>query len=314
MSNKLAIGLSACLAGEKVRFDGSHRKDSALTQAMSKCFEFQTFCPEVAIGMGIPRQPIRLVNSSKGVQAIETRNNSIDVTEQLKSLAEKHRAWMEKLSGFVVKKGSPSCGMERVKVYENKNANPVGRGLFTEQLVASYPLLPVEEEGRLKNPDLLDSFIQRVYAYSRWTELKADGLSMFKIIHFHTQYKMVLLSRCQKNYRKLGRLVASIDKNDIDTSSNEYISMFMETLKKPATRGGHFNVLQHLQGFLKHQLPDDEKQNLIYIVEKYRSGELPLIAPLTLLNMYFNRHPHHFTDNSLYLKPYPIELGIYKKL
>ena len=314
MDKKLIIGLSACLAGEKVRFDGGHRKDATLLEEMGKCFEFRTFCPEVAIGMSTPREPIRLVTSSAGIQAVGTRDNRYNVTEPLKQITAKQKAWLQTLSGYVVKKGSPSCGMERVKVYSENRGSPTGMGLFTEQLIQLFPLLPVEEEGRLKNPVLLDSFIQRIYAYHRWNELDKSGITAHKLINFHMQYKMILLSRCQKIYRELGRLIATVTRDNISVIAKQYINILMETLKKPATRGGHFNVLQHLFGFLKNHLPYEEKQQLLYTTEKYRIGELPLIAPLILLNMYFTRHKHRFIENTLYLKPYPIELGIYKKL
>ena len=180
--------------------------------------------------------------------------------------------------------------------------------------MAMFPLLPVEEEGRLKNPDLLDSFIQRVYAYHRWQIAFDSGMTVSKLIDFHTQYKMVLLSHCQKSYRTLGRLVAQTTAQNLQLHAQQYIEQFMTALKKPATRGSHYNVMLHLTGFLKHSLADDEKRTLLYTTERYRDGELPLIAPLTLLNMHFSKYKHRFTDNSLYLRPYPVELGVYNKL
>ena len=314
MSKKLTIGLSACLAGEKVRFDAGHRRDDAILNELGKCFNFQTFCPEMAIGMGVPRQTIRLVESSQGLRAVGVKDPSLDVTHELKTNAKQQSVWVKNLAGFIVKKGSPSCGMERVKIYGEKRVLPEGRGLFTEEIIKAFPLLPVEEEGRLKNPLLLDSFIHRVYAYAEWNRLCKEGLTVHKLVKFHTQYKMILLSRNQVKYRFLGRLVANAVQKNIKELSLEYIQVFMDTLKQPATRNGHVNVLQHLQGFLKRQLPAEEKRNLISIIDRYAKGELPLIAPKLLLNMHFDKHTSQFINDSLYLKPYPVELGIYTKL
>lgn len=314
MTQKLTIGLSACLAGEKVRFDGGHRRDDKVLNELGKCFKFKTFCPELAIGMGVPRQTIRLVKAGEDIKAVGVKDASLDVTEALKNNALQQLPWIETLAGYIVKKGSPSCGMERVKIYSDGHADPVGRGLYTEVITNALPLLPVEEEGRLRNPQLLDSFIQRVFAYDSWRKVVDDGLTVHALIEFHTKYKMILLSRNQQQYRQLGRMVANAESKSLKKLSVKYIGLFMKVLKQPASRGGHVNVLQHLQGFLKHHLTADEKRNLIFVIEKYANGELPLIAPKLLLNTYFSKFTYRFVDDSLYLKPYPLELGVYTKL
>jgi len=314
MENDITIGLSACLAGENVRFDGGHRRDAKIMEVMSKCFNLKTFCPELAIGMGVPRQTIKLVRQHSELKTVGFKDDSLDVTEDLKKIILPQLNWIKKLSGYVVKKGSPSCGMERVKVYGPNRVDPVGRGIFTNELMSEFPLLPVEEEGRLNDANLLDSFLHRVYAYYRWNKLNEEQLTPHKLITFHTQYKMILLSRNQSEYRKLGQLVASISSENIHYLAQEYIAIFMQTLKLPASRSNNVNVLQHLQGFLKKHLSAQEKKNMIEVITRYGHGDLPLIAPIILLNNYFQKYKNRFVESTLYLNPFPVELGIYTKI
>lgn len=309
---KIPIGISACLLGEQVRFDGGHKHQKYITQNLGHYFSYHSFCPEVAIGLGIPREPIRLVLSDekqRPVRVVGTKTENIDVTEQLIDCANEQQSWLSGLSGYILKKDSPSCGMERVKAYRAGHPTRKGVGLFAATLMANNPLLPVEEEGRLNDKLLRDNFIERVYVYHRWRELNSGNLTPKALVEFHTRHKFLAMAHSQKDYRSLGRMVAAIPKSGLESYAQEYISALMRCLKKPATLKNHINVLQHIQGFLSKQIDAGDKREMFEAIENCRLRKAPLTVPRTLLRHHFRKFPNAYIADSYYLSPYPEDLA-----
>jgi uncharacterized protein YbgA (DUF1722 family)/uncharacterized protein YbbK (DUF523 family) len=312
---KIPVGISSCLLGENVRFDGGHKRDAYITGTLNEYFEFRPCCPEVEIGLGVPRPTLHLVNGEDGVRCVGVKDASRDVTDLLRGHADRLRERHAELCGYILKKDSPSCGMERVKVYDAKGmAVRQGAGIYAQRMMHNNPLLPVEEEGRLGDPVLRENFIERVFVLRRWKSLLSEGLTPHRLITFHARHKLSIMSHDQNKYRELGRLVAGVEERNLAAVADEYIVLLMRTLKKPATRGNHVNVLQHIQGYLKKQLDADDKAELGEIIERYRIGELPLIVPVTLLKHHFRRCPEPYIDNSYYMSPYPQQLKLINQL
>lgn len=308
----ILIGVSSCLLGEQVRFDGGHKHQKYLSQKLARFFSFRPFCPEVAIGLGIPREPIRLVMDESGpepIRVVGTKNPTLDVTEALIDCASQQQEWLSQLCGYIFKKDSPSCGMERVKAYRKSQPTRQGVGLFAKTVMANNPLLPVEEEGRLNDADLRDSFIERVYVYHRWRQLVASGVTAKKLVDFHSRHKFLAMAHNQQRYRQLGQYIAAIPKQGIDQYAEGYISQLMTCLKKPATLKNHINVLQHLQGFLSDHIDAGDKQEMVLAIENCRLRKAPLTIPKTLLRHHFRKYPNDYITDSYYLAPYPDELA-----
>lgn len=308
MPERLKIGISSCLLGHAVRFDGGHKHHSYITSTLGQYFDFIPFCPEAEIGLGIPREPIRLQLKDGQVHCVGTRTTSLDVTERLRDCADQQRAWQSDLCGYIFKKDSPSCGMERVRLYRDNMPERVGHGIYAARCMENFPNLPVEEEGRLGDPKLRENFIQRVYVLSRWNALVREGLTIAALTGFHARHKLIIMSHDQDRNRELGRLVASANSGNLAAVAEEYLALLMTTLKIIATRGNHVNVLQHIQGYLKKHLDRDDRQELTETIERYQRGELPLIVPVTLLRHHFRKRPDPYIENSLYMAPHPQEL------
>lgn len=308
--NKISVGISSCLLGQQVRYDGGHKKNDYITQTLGEYFEFIPFCPEMASGMGAPRPPIQLRQTEHGLRCVGVKDHDLDFTEQLKQCSENQDHWLQNLCGYILKKDSPSCGMERVKVYTKDYPNRVGTGIFSQYIQEHFPLLPMEEEGRLGDPRLRENFIQRVYIMQRWKQLNADGLSLNKLTVFHSRHKLIAMSHDQNLARALGKLAASATKDNLQHVCQQYGIDLMQCLKITASRSNHVNVLQHIQGYLKTQLDDGDKKELIETIERYRLGYLPLIVPITLLRHHFRKMPDPFIGRSFYMAPYPEELAV----
>ncbi len=307
---KIPVGISSCLLGEKVRFDGQHQLDNFVSKTLGQYFEFKRFCPEVSIGLGIPRRPIRLIAKDDAVVCVSSVDESLDYTQALTDCAQEQRSWQEDLCGYILKKSSPSCGMERVKVYDGSRPRRDGVGIYAANLMQNFPSLPVEEEGRLGDPILRENFIQRVYVMSRWRALQKEGVSVRGLVTFHARHKLILMSHCLQTYKSLGPLVAAANKANLDQTCDVYIRDLMAALKIRATRGRHVNVLQHIQGYLKNYLDTDDKAELNESFASYLRGQLPLIVPITLLNHHFRKHPNDYIRDSWYMRPYPAELSL----
>lgn len=307
---KIPIGISSCLMGEKVRFDGGHKNSPYITQTLSDYFDFQPFCPEVSIGLGIPRETIRLVKDKADgpVRAVGVKDQDKDVTEALADCARQQFHWIEKLSGYIFKKDSPSCGMERVKIYYKTTPSRNGIGIYAQAILEHFPHLPTEEEGRLGDPRLRENFIKRVFIYQRWRDLIDNQPTKNALVDFHAQHKLIYMSHSQVEAKALGRLVARIGDLELDDYCDQYLAAITELLKKPASQKNHVNTLKHIQGYLKRDLDSDDKQELHETIEQYRLGYLPLIVPITLLRHHFRRCPNEYIAQSFYMQPHPNEL------
>jgi uncharacterized protein YbgA (DUF1722 family)/uncharacterized protein YbbK (DUF523 family) len=306
----IRIGISSCLLGQKVRFDGGHKRDAFLVDTFGTFVEWVPVCPEVELGLGTPREALRLVRKGDEIRMVNTRSGR-DISTEMRQWAQARVDALagERLCGYVLKKDSPSCGMERVKIYADAGmAEKNGRGFFAEALMARFPRLPVEEEGRLSDPRLRDNFVERVFAYVRVRALFAARWTIGDLVRFHTAHKMALLAHSTEMYTEVGRLVArakSLDRGDVET---RYRELFMDALAKMATARKHTNVLLHMAGHFKELLDSDEKQELLTSVEDYRLGLVPLIVPLTLIKHHVRRHKVEYLAGQVYLDPHPKEL------
>lgn len=304
----IKIGISSCLLGENVRFDSGHKKNGYVTGVLKDYFEFIPFCPEVEIGLGIPREPIRLVTINDEVRCKGTKNDDLDVTDALHNIAEKQKAWHEELCGYILKRDSPSCGMERVKVYNKGMPTKKGVGIYTKKMIENFPSLPMEEEGRLEDVHLRENFIGRVYIYARWKEMFKQRVTVSQLQAFHANHKYIFMSHDQTRAKSLGALLTGNKEDSFELLTFKYFTEMMSLLKVTATRSNHVNTLQHIQGYLKRDLDADDKQELNTVIADYRQGLLPIIVPITLLRHHFRKHPNDYITKSFYMSPHPGEL------
>lgn len=306
---QIRIGVSACLLGHDVRYDGGHKKDAFVTGPLARFVAFAAVCPEVEVGMGTPREPVRLVRLGGEVRMVGHRSGT-DHTDAMRRWAEARARALEAedLCGFVLKKDSPSCGLERVKVYAEGPAAPTGRGLFARALMERMPLLPVEEEGRLNDPRLRENFIERVFGYRRLKDLLASRWTAGDLVRFHSAEKLLLLAHDPGAYRALGRLVAGAKGRPRAEVASGYGERFMRGLAKLAAPGKHANVLQHMAGYFKELLPPEEKRELHQAIDDFRRALVPLVVPLTLIGHHVRRHRVAYLQEQTYLQPHPKEL------
>ena len=292
-----------------MRFDGGHKRDTFLTECSHSYVEWVRVCPEVEVGMGVPRETLRLVRVDDDTRMITTRTG-VDHTDSMRAWAEKRTkalAGME-LRGYVLKKDSPSCGMERVKVYGDGGGARVGIGTYAEVLKARFSSLPIEEEGRLTDPVLRENFIERVFAYDRLRALFDGRWTQSSLVAFHTAHKMALLAHSTTAYQELGRLVAGGTKISRPDLQRQYEELFMRTLARPATTKRHTNVLMHMAGYLKKILDAECRKELLECIDEYRRGLVPLVVPVTLLRHYVRLHRIEYLAGQTYLEPHPREL------
>ena len=313
-ADRIPVGVSSCLIGEKVRFDGGHKQNRYVMDTLGRFFEFRSFCPEMAIGLGVPRETIRLVDIDGQTEAVGNKNTHLNFTQPLQDIAHAQKDWHSDIFGYIVKKDSPSCGMERVRVYKGDYPERRGTGLYTEVMMRNFPALPVEEEGRLGDPVLRESFVKRVITYKRWHDLQEAGLDWAALTDFHARYKLILYAHNQQLGRELGRELSQAHEGDIEDYAPRYLLQLMKILKISAKRSNHVNVLEHIRGYLKQELDKDDKEELTDTIEKYRLGLLPLIVPITLLRHHFRRNPDPYIERSYYLRPHPDELMLLNSL
>ncbi|QSX34566.1 DUF1722 domain-containing protein [Shewanella avicenniae] len=307
----IRLGVSSCLLGEKVRFDGGHKNSAYCQNELKAHFDFVPVCPEMAIGLGAPRKSIRLVREADKQIRVQSADSSIDVTDALQQFSQQKVESLDFISGYIVCAKSPTCGMERVTVYKagTNNGMKEGVGLYTQTLMERWPQLPVEEEGRLHDLVIRENFFTRVYAYHDWLCLLHSGLTQHKLTQFHARYKYLLLAHSPAQYRNLGPLVADADL-PLAQKGQQYFEGFMAALKQKATRKNHTSALQHIQGYFKRDLSKPQKQELTQTIMDYRNGVKPLIAPLTLINHYLKEHPTPYIAEQVYLNPHPQELKL----
>jgi uncharacterized protein YbgA (DUF1722 family)/uncharacterized protein YbbK (DUF523 family) len=303
------LGVSSCLLGERVRYDGGHKKDDFLTGLLARFVELVPVCPEVELGLGTPREPIRLQRDGDLVRLVAPKSGK-DHTEPMRRFAERRVRALARLDlcGYVLKKDSPSCGMERVRVWGGRMPSREGRGAFACVLMAELPLLPVEEEGRLRDPALRESFVERVFAYRRLKDLFQGRWTVGDLVSFHAAEKLLVLAHEPAAYQRLGRLVAGAKGAPRAEIARAYAEVYMSALARPAPRGRHVNVLQHMAGYLKDLASADERQELAEAIEDYRRGLVPLVVPVTLVKHHVRRHGIAYLAGQRYLEPHPKEL------
>ncbi len=306
------MGISTCLLGESVRYDGGHKRDRFITDTLGQFLEFVPVCPETECGLGIPRESMRLEGNPESPRLVTTRTK-IDHTERMTKWARRRVQELEQedLCGFIFKSRSPSSGMERVKIYNEKGIpDNKGVGMFARAFMEHFPLLPVEEDGRLHDVRLRENFIERIFALKRWRDLLGNQRSRGKLVAFHTQHKLLILSHSPKHHRTMGKLVADAKKIPPDRLYGQYEALLMEALKLKTTVKKNINVLQHMMGYFKKQLSADEKQELLEALDEYREGYTPLIVPITLIKHYVRKYDQPYLKEQVYLNPHPAELKL----
>jgi len=305
------IGVSSCLLGQKVRFDGGHKRDGFLVDTFGRHVEWVPVCPEVEVGMGTPREPIRLVRDHGGGVRLLGVKSATDHTQSMRAWAARRAEALarEDLDGYILKKDSPSCGMERVKVYDLQGPPArTGRGLFAQALTDRLPLLPVEEEGRLSDPRLRENFVERVFAHRRLTALFAGRWTVGALVRFHAAHKLTLLAHSPSGHQSLGRLVAQAASTPRAEVRGHYEEGFMRALAVMATPRRHVNVLQHMLGYFRGKLDDGSRKELADAIADYQQGLVPLVVPITLLRHHVRRCAIEYLASQIYLEPHPKEL------
>jgi uncharacterized protein YbgA (DUF1722 family)/uncharacterized protein YbbK (DUF523 family) len=309
---KIKLGISACLLGENVRYDGGHKLDRFLTDTLGQYVEYLPLCPEVECGLPVPRESMHLEGDPDSPRLVTIRSKQ-DMTDRMVKWTQKRVAQLEKedLCGFIFKSDSPSSGMERIRVY-NEKGMPVrkGVGIFAKIFMDRFPLLPVEDEGRLHDPELREDFIERIFALKRWREVLGKKESRGNVVDFHTKHKLLILSHSPMYYQTMGKLVAKAKDLPLKELYRKYQIFLMKSLQLKTTPKKNANVLQHMMGFFKEQLSSDEKQELQEVIDFYRKGYIPLIVPITLINHYVRKYNQPYLKQQLYLNPHPLELQL----
>ncbi|KLV03342.1 membrane protein [Photobacterium aquae] len=309
----IQVGISACVLGERVRFDGGHKQNRFVVDELSNYVTFKPVCPEVGIGMTVPRPVIRLLQLPSGEERlVETKRQDIDHTDKMNAFTDKIVGQFDELCGYVVCAKSPTCGMERVKLHiANNNTVPGGTvGVYTKRLMAKMPWLPVEEDGRLNDPVLRENFVFRIFTLNDFYKSVRDNLSAKAFVEFHSRYKLVLMAHSPSAYKSLGQMVANIKDWDLDDFYYEYRQLFMDAVKERASRKNKTNVLMHLQGYFKRSLTKEQKAELAELIDSYRSGNQPILAPMALIKHYLREYPDPYLQIQTFIDPYPEELKL----
>ena len=318
----LPVAVSECLTGAAVRYDGSDARSSFPHEALDGLLSCVPVCPEVGIGMGVPRPPIRLVGDPHSPRVLGVRDPGVDVTAELGAYARSRSEQLRDVFGYVFMERSPSCGLYSVPVHPADGVGPVhgsGRGAFAREVCNRHPRLPVEENGRLFEDAVRESFLARVFAYAHWRRLCGAGLTPARLMEFHSRYKYLLMAHSVRHYRQAGRLLGNADgdgwregpdllprkgeASGLAGRSDRYLGCLLDGLGKPATRGGHANVLSHLQGYLSRVLDRSSRREITGAIEEYRSGGVPLHEPRNLLLRRLEEHPDPYLGKQVYLRP-----------
>ncbi|MGE5247178.1 MAG: YbgA family protein [Verrucomicrobiota bacterium] len=306
----IRILVSACLLGEKVRYDGGHKRDPFLVETLGRFVEYIPVCPEVECGLPVPRESMRLAGDAADPRLIAPKSGT-DHTARMKQWAREKLRQLEDLDlcGYICKKDSPSSGMERVKVYRDDGTPAkVGVGLFTKAFMDRFPLIPVEEEGRLQDPVLRELFVERVFTLRRLRDSIRRGKSRGNLVSFHTDHKMLILTHGRTGYSAMGKLVAQAREHAVDDLYERYLPLLMESLALRPTPAKCADVLMHMMGHLRPFLTPDEKQELLELIGRYRNRLMPLIVPVTLLRHYVRKYNVAYLERQTFLQPHPVEL------
>ena len=309
---KIKLGISTCLLGENVRYDGGHKWDRFLTDTLGQYVEYVPVCPEVECGVGVPRESMHLEGDPESPRLVTIRTKQ-DMTDRMVKWAQKRVAELEKedLCGFIFKSDSPSSGMERIRVY-NEKGMPVkkGVGMFARIFMEHFSLLPVEDEGRLHDPKLRENFIEKIFTLKRWREVLVKREKRGEVVDFHTRHKLLILSHSPKYYQIVGKLVARAIDFPLNDLYQQYQTLLMESLELKTTAKKNANVLHHMMGYFREQLSFDEKQELLEVIDHYRGGYIPLVVPITLISHYVRKYDQPYLKQQIYLNPHPLELQL----
>ncbi|MFO7983791.1 MAG: DUF523 and DUF1722 domain-containing protein [Desulfuromonadales bacterium] len=309
---KIRIGISACLLGQPVRYDGGHKLDRFLVDTLGEYVEYVPVCPEVELGLPTPRQTLRLVGDPLEPRLVFSKSGE-DITDAMNNWARVRVRELEKeqLCGFIFKSRSPSSGMERVKVYD-RHGNPrnKGVGLFAQAFMEQFPLLPTEEDGRLHDPGLRENFIESIFVMRRWRSVLDSGTRRGDLVDFHSRHKLLLMGHSVELYREMGRLVANAGDINREELFQKYQNLLLQALQVLTTEAKHVNVLHHILGYFKKQLSADEKEEMLELIEHYRQGHIPLIVPVTMMNHFVRKYDQPYLRDQVYLHPHPVELQL----
>ena len=310
LSNKPLIGVSACLASQAVRFDGGFISNQFIKNECSSFFDIHTVCPEVEMGLGIPRQVIQLRDFEGEIRLVYSKNPEKQITHAMREFSERKVKCLPPLDGYIFKKDSPSCGVHKVPVKNNKSGmrKRNGIGIFAQAFTEKYPQVPTEDEGRLNDNGIRENFLERVYAHYRWRQIAETDNPLQSFRDYHKNYKLILMAKDNSAYRQLGRLAASVNKNNFDEVSGQYFSLFMQAMSKIPSHGNHINVMMHILGYLKDQLNKKDKAELLEWFETYREERVTRVTPLMLLQHHFNRHQNDYIAEQYYFSPFPGKL------
>lgn len=310
--DKIPVGVSQCLLGESVRFDGGHKHNRYLTDTLAHFFEFRPVCPEVAIGLGIPRKPIRLMVIGEQTRVVGVENPELDVTDALVAQAELTLAQMPEICGYVFMQKSPSCGVFGMKRYRTNGytLDCKGRGAYAQRLMELMPYLPVEEAGRLNDAGLRDNFLARVFAFHDFKTHLSHELTAKKLIDFYSRYKYQVMAHHVPSYFEIGRFLSNLAGKDINSSRDHFFHLFMTALSHHANRKGNTNAMMHLRGYLKLVLNSSDKQELSQLIDSYKAGLVPLVVPLTLLKHHLLKLDNPYLKSQTFWSPHPEQLGV----
>ena len=308
--SKPKVGVSDCLLGKNVRFDGGHKKCEFVQAVCADMFDLYPVCPEVELGLGTPRPAIQLRAFPQGIRLVRSRQTTIDITDEMDRFSQARVKSMDELDGFIFKKDSPSCGMERVPVYSDKTGmrERSGRGRFAEAFISLYPDVPVEDEGRLNDIKIRENFLERVYAHLRWRKIDENASPIRAFRDYHKNYKLVLMAKDTEAYRALGRMASSVNQSNMNEVRKAYMALFMKTMAKQATPGQHINVLMHISGYLKKKINSSDKHELSGWFEAYRQEKINRVTLFVLMKHHFKNYPNEYIKQQYYFEPYPADI------
>ncbi len=306
---RIKLGISTCLLGENVRYDGGHKLDRFLTDTLGQYVEYVPVCPEVECGLDIPRESMHLEGDPESPRLVTTHTKQ-DMTDRMVRWANKRVLKLEKedLCGFIFKSNSPSSGMERIRVYNDKGM-PVkkGVGIFARIFMDHFPLLPIEDEGRIHDPKIRENFMERIFTLRSWRKVLVNIDSRGNVVDFHTKHKLLIFSHSPKHYQTMGKLVAQAKDLSLKQLYQEYQALLMQSLQMKTTPKKNANVLHHMMGYFKKQLSSDEKKELMEAINHYRQGHIPLVVPIALINHYVRKYDQLYLKQQVYLNPHPLE-------
>ncbi|WP_417325477.1 YbgA family protein [Halarcobacter sp.] len=313
----MKLGISSCLLGTTCRYDGGHSRDKFIVNELSNYFDFEAFCPERLV-FPTPRPAIRLVKSD-GEVTIRTSNDNEDVTDTITEISKELVKKIEdnQLCGFILKSKSPTCGMERVKIYPDKKngqSENVGVGVFAKELKERFPYLPIEEEGRLGDPWLRENFLMQVFAYKSLFEFLEKNPNINDLVEFHTSYKYLIYAKSHNAYKELGNIVANRDKKPLETILEEYRELFLKTIAQKGTINNTYNVLLHIYGYFKKVISKEEKDDILETLEDFKKGIVPLIAVIKIIKLYTNKFDIEYLKTQVFINPYPKDLALRSKV